>query len=90
MVRGCWADEMTDWLIPILRLTEHLGFEVGFRHFVFRPKPDITAYELAQALPWTVANGMSIDHWEALGALKRHFELIEAPLPVPEYTGITG
>jgi hypothetical protein len=41
---------------------------------VFKPKEDITAYELAQLLPYML--GLSLDEakWKALGTAVRHLE----------------
>lgn len=64
-------------LYPMLRLTDHLTFEPGFAHFVYRPKPDISLQELARIIPWVISDAMSLDIWESLGPMKRHFEFVQ-------------
>lgn len=38
----------------------------------FEPQPDITAYELAQLLPFVVGRSMWEADWSALGTAQRH------------------
>lgn len=44
---------------------------------IFEPKEDITAYELAQLLPYVTNNQpMFEEHWEQLGEMQRHFVVL--------------
>lgn len=70
------AGSLDDWPIPVM--IHEMPFRPGFRHFAYRPQVDITAYELACALPWALGRSMSLLQWHSLGAIQRHFDLIEA------------
>lgn len=42
----------------------------------YNPQPDITAYELAQIIPYFHGKSMTANDWESLGPVTRHLKKI--------------
>lgn len=54
----------------------------------FEPQADITAFELAQMLPYFSGKPMFPRDWKALGGMQRHFKKREPAIVAPQTEGV--
>lgn len=71
------ASSTGDFSSAFLSSTGTLSCSAYFQSFIqceYSPQPDITAYELAQILPYLIGRAMHESDWEKLGVATRHLK----------------